>query len=437
MLIPSAKFLSRRALLKSVGAGAALAPFLPAQVAQAAAPKRLVVWWTPNGIFDPEFTPQGNATQYTFGKILAPLEKYKSRLLILKELDLKCFFEFPVPNNHGEPLSQTLCARRVIEEGSTWLGGGPSIDQYIAQRMNRAGSFDGLNVCAGAYAPHSRISYRAARDGVTAQDNPHRVFDSLFKGLMDASGESMGRLRARRKSSIDLVRAEITSLRGTLGAEDRRKLESHLEHLRSQELRLQKSAIGPGCEAPDLKMHEGQPSGYITGGRQMAANIFTAMRCDLARVSTFAWGGPSSNEVFSWVGSTSRHHDLSHAPTPAVGSTEWEQLTNIGKWQAEEFKKFLDMLDSVPEDGGTMLDNSVVMWTSEHKCQFGSHERRDIPFLLAGSAGKSLKTGQFMRFGGRAHADLYVSLCHAMGFADVKTFGEEALCKGPLPGLAT
>jgi len=38
----------------------------------------------------------------------------------------------------------------------------------IAQKLARGGSFDGLNICAGAYAPHARISYRASGDAITA-----------------------------------------------------------------------------------------------------------------------------------------------------------------------------------------------------------------------------------------------------------------------------
>lgn len=429
----STKRLSRRELLKSVGASAALLPFLPAQIAEAAPVRRLIVWWTPNGVFDPEFDPDGEGTTFKFRRILEPLEPLRRKLLVLKGLDFKTFFKENIPNNHGEPLSHSLCAI-ATQGGPKYLGGGPSIDQLVAQRLGRAGSFDGLNVAAGAYAPHSRVSYRGPGDAITAETDTKKTFDAMFKGL---TGGAMviDRLRASRKSSIDLVRAELNTLKKRLGAADQRKIDAHLEHLRAQEIRidgLAQNASSGTCTPPSLDGITGE-SGYVSGGRKMAMNIFMAMKCDFARVATFVWGGPSSNEVMTWAGATARHHDLSHAATPKPGSTEYEQLTGVGRWQAEQFRNFLQLLDGVQEsDGTTMLDSSVVMWTSEHKAAFGTHERRDVPFVLAGSAGGRFKTGRVLRYPGRAHNDLYVTLAQAMGFPDVKTFGDPEVNTGAL-----
>jgi hypothetical protein len=144
---------------------------------------------------------------------------------------------------------------------------------------------------------------------------------------------------------------------------------------------------------------------------------------------------PGSNHVYEELGVSARHHDLSHAFKPEPGSADYESLTKIGRYFAQSFGRLLSALDAVPEGDGSMLDNTLVMWTSEHKSQDGAHDRRDVPFLLAGSAGGSVRTGRLLRFGGRAHNDLFVSVCHALGFPDVTTFGEPSVCTGPLPGL--
>jgi hypothetical protein len=56
--------------------------------------------------------------------------------------------------------------------------------------------------------------------------------------------------------------------------------------------------------------------------------------------------------------------------------------------------------------------------------------------MLAGSAGGFFKTGRGITAPvGTSHNDLLVSICQAMGLADVATFGNPKYCKGPIAGL--
>jgi hypothetical protein len=51
------------------------------------------------------------------------------------------------------------------------------------------------------------------------------------------------------------------------------------------------------------------------------------------------------------------------------------------------------MLDSVPEGDGTLLDNSIALWMSEHSdgC---AHNLNNSPIIQAGSGGGYFKTGK-------------------------------------------
>jgi hypothetical protein len=92
-------------------------------------------------------------------------------------------------------------------------------------------------------------------------------------------------------------------------------------------------------------------------------------------------------------------------------------------------------MDAVVEGNGkTMLDNSLVVWTNGLG-KGNSHTRKNIPFVLAGSAGGYFKTGQFLQCM-NAHNDLLLSILHAAGLKNETTFGDPAFCTGPLPGLA-
>ncbi|MFN7135849.1 MAG: DUF1552 domain-containing protein, partial [Myxococcales bacterium] len=82
--------LSRRTLLR--GAGAALGlPLLEAMLpsaasAAAAAPKRLVVFYVPNGMIRRSWTPADEGAGWTVTPTLAPLAPLKSDVLVLTNL---------------------------------------------------------------------------------------------------------------------------------------------------------------------------------------------------------------------------------------------------------------------------------------------------------------------------------------------------------------
>jgi hypothetical protein len=110
--------------------------------------------------------------------------------------------------------------------------------------------------------------------------------------------------------------------------------------------------------------------------------------------------------------------------------------------------------DTPDADGGTLLDNSVLVWTNVFG--MGSyHDFYEVPFVLAGRAGGRIRTGRFLDYR-RARAanpttygpshnrqafvnettnNVYLSVAKAVGFDDVTTFGDPRFCSGGLPGL--
>jgi hypothetical protein len=127
------------------------------------------------------------------------------------------------------------------------------------------------------------------------------------------------------------------------------------------------------------------------------------------------------------------HHELSHAADNDVAASD--KLIKINAWHAEQIKYLLDKLSAAKEaDGGSLLDNSIVLWGNELGAG-NSHTYKDIPWLLAGGAGSKLRLGRFLANKDQPHNNLLLTICHAMGLDDVKSFGIPALCTGPLAGL--
>lgn len=114
-------------------------------------------------------------------------------------------------------------------------------------------------------------------------------------------------------------------------------------------------------------------------------------------------------------------------------------MVNYNRVYAEHFAHLLDQLDSVQEGSGTLLDNSAVVWLTE--LATGGHDLARVPNVIAGGAGGYFRPGRYVHYPqtnsrrkawgnvqepvGLAHERLYVSLMHAMGMTDRRSFGLE------------
>jgi hypothetical protein len=170
-------------------------------------------------------------------------------------------------------------------------------------------------------------------------------------------------------------------------------------------------------------------------GRLQMDLLAGAFACDLTRVATLQWTHAESNQTFPFIGVSGQHHTMSHAGDGDAAAQE--SLTKINVFYAEQFRYLLEKLSSYREGDRTLLDNTVVFWAIEVG-KGNNHAHRDLPFLLAGSAGGYFRTGRFVDYQARGraqpHNNLLVSLGNALGLPE-QTFGDPAHCTGPLPDL--
>ena len=110
-----------------------------------------------------------------------------------------------------------------------------------------------------------------------------------------------------------------------------------------------------------------------------------AMACDLTRVASI-WHSDGLNNVL-YPNKTAGFHQLTH-DEPADQPQVTEILTEI----MGDYRYFIECLRSIPEGDGTLLDNSLILGTSD--CSYGkTHAIDEFPILLAGSAGGMIHTG--------------------------------------------
>jgi len=449
--------LHRRHFLGGSLAATALVPLLEAERAFGQTlpfPRRLLIFYTPNGTIGPEYRPKGTETAFTFGRILKPLEPYRAKLLPLGGVNM-ALADSGFGSHHTRGIGGLLTGRPILQ--GTFQSAGPptagwaagiSIDQHIAKTLAPPTPFRTLELGVQVVDAEvrGRISYLGASQPVPPIESPYDAFDRVFAAVKPPStptDPAMERLRAQRRSVLELVREELTDARTRASTADRIKLDAHTESIRDIERRLVTMPPDGGggstmCQVPTMgtRMDVQAPANLPTIGKLQMDIAAAAMACDLTRVLTLQWTYAESTQTFPVLGISDAHHVMSHAGDTDAAAQE--NLTKINVWYAEQFAYLLGKLASYKEGDVTLLDNTVVLWCNEVG-KGNNHAHRDLPFLLAGSCGGHFRTGRFVDYmaggaAGHPHNNLLVSLAQAMGTKDT-TFGDPAHCTGPLPNL--
>ena len=431
-----ARAISRRKLLRGAGGIALALPLFEAMLPKPASAadadhKRLVLMFTSNGTDPARWLPSAD---FTFGPILAPLERHKSDLLVVSGLDMLSSGGDRKGHNRGVASLWTGTAPPNGNDGATGYAASVSLDQHIASQLageTRFASLE-LGVQVKFTIPRGRMIYNAAGEPIAPEENPFHAFDRLF-GDFGADDAELARIRARRGTVLDAVQDDIALLQKQLGAADKQRLASHLDAVRAIEERLDKlTTIPSGCEPPTMGagFDHKKPQHFVAVGELMMDLLVMALACDMTRVASLMWSSALSNHVHEQLGISEGHHELSHALSNAQAR---DKIAQINTWFAERLAGFIDRMKLIEEPAGTLLDNTVICWGSElGKGQ--PHNCRDIPFVLAGSCGGALATGRHIAYDGRSHNDLLITLMQAMGVPGT-TFGDPAHSGGALSEL--
>jgi Protein of unknown function (DUF1552) len=438
--------LSRRALLSGLGVSTALSPFLPLLEAQGqeAQPVRLILWFTPHGTVYDNWKPSGGQTDFTLSPILKPLEPYRAKLNILDGLRVQAD-GVGAPHTKGPPLLWTasplnadMTFTRADGSGGMYYGwnSAPSLDQVIINKLGPTTPYKSLEfgVRSGGSHPGSRMIYTGSETPLAPETNPWAAFKRLI-GDIGKTTDQLEQLRTERRSVLDVLDGELTSLQGKLGNDDKKKIDAHLAAVREIEMRLQGSTVA--CQGPVLgtEVDTNKSSNTPLVMDAMISLMASSLSCGLSNFASMQYrvGENDGGYLYDWLGITDlEHHLMTHeADTNLTAKAE---LTKIYSWYAEMFGKFLGKLDAIPEGNGTMLDNSLVVWGSELG-RGNSHSFEKMPFVVAGGAGGKLKTGRYLQFNGVEHNRLLVSMAQLMGVADMDKFGSTDTKTGNLTGF--
>jgi hypothetical protein len=153
-----------------------------------------------------------------------------------------------------------------------------------------------------------------------------------------------------------------------------------------------------------------------------------AFQTDLTRVATFVFANDGSNRSYRDYGVSEGHHDMSHHG----GSKDKKaKVQKINQFHIEQMAYLLGKLKSIKEGNATLLDNCMLVYGSGIS-DGNRHNHNELPILMAGSGGGTLKTGRHIRYAKETPLmNLYLNMLDRMDI-HVDSFGDS---KGRLASL--
>jgi hypothetical protein len=420
---------SRRTFLRGVGVSMAL-PWLESRAVWGDPPKpgkapdaptRLAVLFSGNGFHGKEWWAKGEGKKLEFGKVLEPLAPFKEKTNFVSGL----FNAEAMKGNIHSSQTGNLLSGAPLSAGGE-IKSGTSFDQVIADHVGVGTKVPSLVLaCEPANASvhknysmlySSHISWSSPTTPTPLELYPALAFDRLFK-----DGAAKG-----DKSVLDAVLADASDFRGTLGTNDKRKLDEYLDSVRDVEKRLdranQKGELQgwkPTLDKPNVpRPKDGLPQDIAEHMRLMADIVVLAFQTDTTRVVTLKLNNDHSSLRFPHLGVDYMiHHLLSHSDT-----ADW---LKVNQFFTEQVAYIARKLDGIKEGDRTALDNTAMLFLSS--MMTGGHNNDQLPVVLVGGGGGRIAGGRVIDYKGKADRQLcrlFLSLMDKYGVRPKGGFGD-------------
>jgi len=404
----SKKHLSRRTVLKGIGAGIAL-PLLdamsPAATAWAATPAgktptRLAFVAFPHGAIMDKWSPKEAGTEFTMSPILEPLTPFRKHVTIVSGLRNKPA-ETPEPHQYIE--QGWLTCVKPWDFGKADPDSGVSADQIAVRYFGQDTRLPSLELTTTPGG--ARVAWRTPKQSLPQESNPRSVFQKIF-GQGDTDKER-AEILVETGSILDRVKAQAGRLNASLGAGDKILVSDYLDSVREIERRVQMAAKADNSalDIPDAPI--GTPNDISEHFKLMFDLMALAFQADITRIITFSLDKEASMRTYTNLQVAEAFHPLSHHGNQAV---KMDRLVQIQKYHTEMFAGFVKRLEATKEGEGTVLDHSTLLFGS-NMSDSNKHNNDPLPSVLVGHANGKIKGGQHLKYPQDSrHADLLLTI---------------------------
>lgn len=415
-----------------------------AQTGEAVSPL-YVTWFFGNGVLPGRWKPAatGAGSSWQLSPQLEPLAAIKSHLTVVSGLENRIHvsgIEHPT-GSAGATTGAPLNGNAVRA---------PSIDQIVADTISEGAPYRSLEVGVTPATPNGNqhtlhsVSHRGPNARNNPEYDPRAVFDRLFKGATqptpsDPQAEAAAKLARVRVSVLDSIIEDGTSLQARLGANDRQRVEAHLESIRAIERRIEVMPPTDSSACSDVMTpsvgRDNASEAPPAVNTAMAELTALALACERTRVVSFMFSLPAAHVYYRHLASNMNddfHDVICHGD---AGNDSNQPRVDTGVLYAMRcLNEFLTKLRDTPHGSSNLLDASLVFVTSD--TAWGkTHTKTQWPVLLAGKAGGRLRGDEHHEFAGDNLSKALLTVAHAMG-ANVPEIGVDAgRVTSTLPGI--
>ena len=317
----------------------------------------------------------------------------------------------------------------------------PTIDQIIADAIHGGEPFKsfetGMIPFTGDYAMGtvgSNIAHRGPNNVLPPKRDAREIFDALFSAdipLPMGGGGSAGSGSTgvpsdisfqTRHSVLDAVMEDAKRLKGILGAEDAKRIDSHMEGILALENRLPSGngtggtggTGGPaiGCTKPEAPPETIE--NMTERSQAINALIVHALTCNLTRVYSHLWSGARSDSNYPTLMLNGGHHAYTHG-------ADGNEPRAIERYIMSQYADLTKRLKEAKMGEKSLLDQTLIYGISD-VAEPAAHIMRDYHIVLMGKAGGQLPGNKHVRLPGRKVTELMLTLQKLMGL-NVTSFG--------------
>ncbi len=433
--------INRRALLKGVtlGSGAlALSPFIKSISAadQQQPPKRFVFVVKSSGLQGDYLNPDGLTHRgetlvdttlqgRKLSESMKSLEAFKDKLTIIQGLSGK------MTNSGHSSFYGALGGYKASAHAPPLFA---TIDGHLSEKFPAVFNHLGFKMGEGSQGTtFPAISAKAKGKQLPFQQNPLSAFENVFGSILE--GGDLKKKYTRTGNVLDAMSEDIKKLQKNLPVAEREKLGHYLdgfEALRDRRIKLVSMQKVLKENAPELneKYTSSVKTHHLEAHFDMAS---AALITGLTNVVTVHADDLSC--VYSGIGVGNNVHAIGHGAGYATLSSQ-DCRNAIRTFHIELIASMAAKLNKVPEGNGTMLDNTIIVYTSDNAANHHSFGL-DWPMLVLGNAGGALKSkGRYLsypRYGTPNHnhtiCNWFTTLCHVAGVPQ-EFFGQPDMALG-------
>ena len=289
--------------------------------------------------------------------------------------------------------------------------------QFCIEDLDQAGGCTYNYSCAYT----DSISWSTPNTPLPMIRDPRVAFDMLFG--TGNSPEERAERRMSRRSILDWISGEVSTLVRELGTADRMRMEQYLNNVREIERRIEmverRNSSGDERQLPEAPA--GVPDDFAEHTRLMYDLQVLALETDMTRVMSFKLGRDAQNRAHPESGSDKAFHPASHHGGKEENVLDFNRICT---YRMSTLPYFLEKMQNTMMGDTSLLDQSMIIWGSP-MADANLHNHRRAPLMFLGKANGQLEGNLHLQASeGTPMANAMLTALHKLGMDDLESFGD-------------